>query len=613
MPRFRQFLPVTLVAGRAAVPAGWLSKESKPMNEWRVWAPRAKSVAVRIGKQRLAMEKEAGADARGWWRLARTEENNAADYAFVIDDQEPALPDPRSRWQPHGVHGPSRPVDHTAYAWTDSDFAAPPLSDAIIYELHAGTFTERGTFESAIARLDHLVELGVTHVELMPVAQFPGARGWGYDGVDLFAPHHDYGGPLGLKRLVDACHAKGLAVLLDVVYNHFGPSGNYLPRFGPYLTDRYATPWGSAVNFDGRGSDEVRRLVCDNAISWMRDYHIDGLRLDAIHAILDISPTHLLEQLATETAELARHSGRRLVLIAEDDLNDPRVVRPIARGGYGIDAQWNEDFHHALHTVLTGERSGYYADFGSLGQLAKALRNGFVYDGEYSAYRDRRHGRSTAGLSGTKFVGCLQNHDQVGNRAKGDRFCHLVSKGRALIGAAIVLTAPFVPMLFQGEEWGASAPFQYFTDHQEPELARAVSEGRKREFVAFGWDPSRIPDPQELATFNRSKLNWSELEVEPHKAILQWYRRLIRLRMRTPELRDGAMENVKVAYDQQAQWLMMKRGSIIVAFSLARQAQKIALEPGDSRQLLIASEGVSLKSGGVDLPPDSVAIIGPSS
>jgi maltooligosyltrehalose trehalohydrolase len=581
------------------------------MNERRVWAPQATEVAIQIGSRRVALEK-AGAQARGWWRAARFDDGNGQDYAFVINGEEPPLPDPRSPWQPQGVHGPSRPVDHAAFSWTDNNFVARPWSDAIVYELHTGTFTEQGTFESAIARLDHLVELGVTHVELMPVAQFPGARGWGYDGVDLFAPHHAYGGPVGLKRLVDACHAKGLAVLLDVVYNHFGPSGNYLPRFGPYLTDRYATPWGSAVNFDGRGSDEVRRFVCDNALSWMRDYHFDGLRLDAIHAILDISPTHLLEQLALETAQVARQTGRRLVLIAENDLNDPRVVSPIALGGYGIDAQWNEDFHHALHTVLTGERSGYYADFGTLGQLAKSLGRVFVYDGEYSAYRDRRHGRSAAGLAGFNFVGCLQNHDQVGNRAKGERICHLVNLGRVLIGAAVVLTAPFTPMLFQGEEWGASTPFQYFTDHQEPELARAVSEGRRREFAAFGWNPADVPDPQDPATFERSILNWSELEGEPHKSILGWYRQLISLRARTPALRDGMMEKVEVAYDEQAGWMVINRGPITVAFSLGANARQVPLERLGSRHLVMSAGNATLKSDGVELPADSVAIIGPA-
>lgn len=582
------------------------------MNAIRVWAPNARRVTVQLERRRLPMEQEGG-EARGWWRLPGAEVIAGVDYAFIIDDDERPLPDPHSPWQPHGVHGPSRLVDHRAFAWTDGDFAAPALSDAIIYELHIGTFTTQSTFESAIARLDHLVQLGVTHVELMPVAQFPGARGWGYDGVDLFAPHRDYGGPLGLKQLVDACHGKGLAVLLDVVYNHFGPSGNYLPRFGPYLTDRYATPWGSAVNFDGRGSDEVRRFVCDNAIGWMRDYHIDGLRLDAVHAIIDASPTHLLEQLAAETAELSRRTGRRRVLIAEDDRNDPRITRPTARGGYGIDAQWDEDFHHTLHTILTGERSGYYADFGTLGQFAKALRHAFAYDGQYSAYRDRHHGRSAAGLAGYNFVGCLQNHDQVGNRAKGERSSHLMSPGRLRIGAAVLLTAPFVPMLFQGEEWGASTPFQYFTDHQEPELARAVSEGRKREFAAFGWNPEEIPDPQDPATFERSKLDWSELVREPHQSTLRWYRGLIELRSRFPQLHDGKLERVEVSYDEQEKWLVMTREPISVALNLHQSSRPVPISGLAARRLLIASnEGIVLKTEAVELPPDSVAIIGPA-
>jgi maltooligosyltrehalose trehalohydrolase len=444
------------------------------------------------------------------------------------------------------------------------------------------------------------------------VGQFPGTRGWGYDGVDLFAPHQAYGGPPGLKRLVDACHGRGLAVLLDVVYNHFGPSGNYLPRFGPYLTDRYATPWGSAVNFDGRGSDEVRRFVCDNALAWMRDYHIDGLRLDAIHAIIDASPTHLLEQLAAETAELAHKTGRRLVLIAEDDLNDPRIVTPTARGGYGLDAQWSEDFHHALHTVLTAERSGYYSDFGALGQLAKALRHGFAYDGQYSAYRDRRHGRSTAGLSGHNFVGCIQNHDQVGNRATGERISHLVNPARLRIGAAILLNSPFVPMLFQGEEWGASTPFQYFTDHQEPDLARAVSEGRKREFAAFGWNPADVPDPQDPATFERSKLNWPETAREPHRGILKWYRDLIALRSRITQLRDGKLDRVEVTYDEQARWLVMTRAPVTVAVNLGERARLVPVANlGSHRPLMVSEQGIRLSTDAVELPPDSVAIIGP--
>ena len=451
----------------------------------------------------------------------------------------------------------------------------------------------------------------MTHVELMPVAEFSGNRGWGYDGVDLFAPHHPYGGPSGLKQLVDACHAKGLAVLLDVVYNHFGPSGNYLPRFGPYLTGRYTTPWGSAVNYDDRGSDEVRRLVCDNALSWMRDYHIDGLRLDATHAILDASPLPLLEQMATETAELARRTGRSLVLIAENDLNDPRVVTVPARGGYGIDAQWNEDFHHALHGVLTGEKTGYYRDFGLVGQLAKALQHAYVYDGQYSPYRDRRHGRPVIGLSGCNFVGCLQNHDQVGNRAKGDRSTHLMSTSRLRIGAAIPVDRAFYSDALSRRGMGASTPFQYFTDHQEPDLAHAVSEGRKREFAAFGWDPSDVPDPQDFATFERSKLDWSEPSREPHKSILQWHRELIRLRAGIPELGDGKLGRVEVSYDEERRWIVINRGAISVMVNLGEQARTLPVHPGGPRKLLMASdERIALDNSGVGLPADSVAIIG---
>jgi len=579
------------------------------MSVLRVWAPNARIVAAMIGQRRVAMEKEA-APARGWWRVDASEAVAGRDYAFVIDGGEP-LPDPRTQWQPQGVHGASRIVGHGAFRWTDHHFNAPPLSSAIIYELHIGTFTAHGTFEAAIARLDHLAGLGVTHVELMPVAEFPGNRGWGYDGVDPFAPHHPYGGPMGLKQLVDACHAKGLAVLLDVVYNHFGPSGNYLPRFGPYLTNRYNTPWGSAVNFDDRGSDEVRRLVCDNALYWMLDYHIDGLRLDATHAIMDSSPFPILEQLATETAELARRTGRNLVLIAENDVNDPRVVTVPARGGYGIDAQWNEDFHHTLHTVLTGEKTGYYSDFGLIGQLAKALQQAYVYDGQYSQYRDRHHGRPVIGLSGYNFVGCLQNHDQVGNRAKGDRSTHLMSTRRLRIGAAILLTSPFIPMLFQGEEWGASTPFQYFTDHQEPDLAHAVSEGRKREFAAFGWDPGDIPDPQDPATFERSKLDWSEPSREPHKSILQWHRELIRLRASTAELRDGKLARVEVSYDEEQRWIAINRGAMSVAVNLGEQTRILPIRTGGSYKLLMASdERIKLDTGGIELPADSVAIMG---
>jgi maltooligosyltrehalose trehalohydrolase len=581
------------------------------MKTLRVWAPRARSLAVQIGSRRLTLEGEN--PGSGWWRLENAELSETEEYGFILDGEEKPLPDPRSLCQPYGVHGLSRVVNHNAFTWSDSDFVAPKLDKAIIYELHIGTFTPDGTFDSVIPYLNHLVSLGVTHIELMPIAEFPGSCGWGYDGVDLFAAHHAYGGPIGLKRLVDACHGKGLAVLLDVVYNHFGPSGNYLQRFGPYLTDRYATLWGAAVNFDGRRSDEVRRFVCDNAMSWMRDYHIDGLRLDAIHAIMDLSPTHLLEKLAIETAELSRETGRNLVLIAEDDRNDPRPTTNLRFGGYGLDAQWNDDFHHALHAVLAGERSGYYADFGSLAQLAKSLRHAFVYDGQFSPYRGRTQGRSAAGKSGLDFVGFLQNHDQVGNRAIGERSSQLLTTSQLLIGAAIVLTAPFIPMLFQGEEWGASTPFLYFTDHTEPALARAVSEGRQNEFAAFGWDPASVPDPQDSSTFLRSKLDWSELTREPHKSIFEWHRRLIRLRRLIPELRDGRLDLVKVSYSELQRWLVMTRAPITAAFNLSRDPQQAPLEMISNRQILLNStEETVYASDTIQMPPESVVIIGPA-
>jgi maltooligosyltrehalose trehalohydrolase len=572
----------------------------------RIWAPQARDVQLDLAGSRLPMT----LGERGWWTVDTALAIPGADYAFVVDGAEPPLPDPRSQSQPHGVHGRSRFVDHSAFPWTDSGWNAPALDSAIVYELHTGTFTAAGTFDAAIDRLGYLKDLGVTHVELMPVAEFSGDRGWGYDGVDLLAPHHAYGGPDGLKRLVDACHARGLAVLIDVVYNHFGPAGNYLPRFGPYQTHHYATPWGDAVNFDGRGSDEVRRLFCDNALMWLRDYHCDGLRIDAVHAIIDTSAIHFLEQLANEVAALERELGRRLVLIAESDLNDSRIVRARELGGYGIDAQWSDDFHHALHCVLTGERAGYYSDFGTIADLAKALRYVWVYDGRYSNHRGRQHGRSPAGLSGHHFLGYAQTHDQVGNRAKGERGSHLMNAGRLKIAAALVLTSPFVPMLFHGEEWGASTPFLYFSGHEDLELGRAVSEGRKREFAAFGWDPGDIPDPQARETFDRSKLDWSELDREPHRSLLQWHRDLIRLRAQMPELRDGRMDLMDVHFDESARWLTVARGRVTVACNLSPARQSVPIGGSHEQRIAMASdEGVAIASSAADLPPDSVAIL----
>ena len=571
------------------------------MRRFRVWAPRAKTVDLHLDSDAEAMERSED----GWWWCERSA-MEGANYGYSIDGGTP-LSDPRSPSQPDGVHGRSRVVDHTAFEWTDSGWQAPPLASAIIYELHIGTFTAEGTFDSAIARLDHLARLGITHIELMPVCEFPGERGWGYDGVDLYAPHHVYGGPTGLKRLVDAAHGKGLAVLLDVVYNHLGPVGNYLGQYGPYFSHRHHTPWGQAVNFDGAESHEVRRFFCDNALMWLRDYHIDGLRLDAIHTIFDSSALHILEQLALELKELESHLGRELVLIAESDGNDPRIVTSREAGGYGIDAQWSDDFHHALHTVLTGERFGYYQDFGTLADLAKALRQAFVYDGRYSKFRRREHGRRPERLPGSRFLGYLQTHDQVGNRAKGDRIGHLVSTARLKIGAALVMCAPFVPMLFQGEEFAATSPFLYFTDHHDPEMGRAVSEGRRVEFAAFGWNSGEVPDPQEEATFGRSKIDWSEMEREPHRSVLDWYGRLIALRRLLPPLTDGRLEDVQTEFDEAQQWLVLRRKGVAVACNLSQERRQIPLRV--RTPLLTSNDEWAACADGIALAADSVAIV----
>ncbi|MDP8957970.1 MAG: malto-oligosyltrehalose trehalohydrolase [Actinomycetota bacterium] len=563
-----------------------------------VWAPRAGRVEVEVGGSRQAMSP----GERGWWWAEVPDPQ--VDYAFALDGG-PSLPDPRSAWQPFGVHAPSRTLDHSSYCWEDGSWKAGPLSSAVVYELHVGTFTEEGTFEAATKRLDHLVDLGITHLELMPVNEFSGIRGWGYDGVDLFAPHHAYGGPEGLKRLVDACHRAGLAVIMDVVYNHLGPEGNYLGRFGPYFTNRYHTPWGAAINLDGPGSDEVRRFLCDNAVMWLRDYHLDGLRIDAVHAIFDMSAVHFLEQLADEVRKLEARLGRHLVVIAESDLNDPRLVRPPEAGGYGLDAQWSDDFHHALWTVLTGEQDGYYADFGSLGQLAKSLRNAYVYEGQRSVFRERRHGRPPGGVPGERFLGYLQNHDQVGNRGCGERSSEVMSRGRLEVGAALVLTAPFVPMLFQGEEWGASTPFLYFSGHEDPELGEAVRRGRREEFAGFGWDPQAVPDPQDPDTYRRAKLDWGELGRPPHADLLEWHRKLIRLRRRSPSLVDGRRDLVQVRHDERARWLVMQRSRMTVAVNLASAGQVV---PAGGR-IVLASSQAELDREGVKLPPESVAIL----
>jgi maltooligosyltrehalose trehalohydrolase len=550
---------------------------------FRVWAPRAEtSVEVLIGDERHPMTKGAG----DWWSATVDGAGPGTRYLFSIDGG-PGRPDPRSAFQPEGVDGPSEVVDHGSFSWTDGSWRGLPFASSIIYELHVGTFTAEGTFEAAIEKLPHLRDLGIDLIELLPVAEFSGDRGWGYDGVDLYAPHHAYGGPDGLKHLVDAAHAHGIGVIMDVVYNHLGPAGNYLGEYGPYFTDKYSTPWGMAVNVDAPGSDEPRRFFLDNALMWLRDYHVDGLRLDAIHAIIDMSATHLLEQMSTEVEALEVELGRDLFLIAETDLNDPRIVQRREVGGYGIDAQWNDDFHHCLHTLLTGELSGYYESFGKVEQLATSYRRGFVFAGEYDPHRGRSHGRAPVGLPAWRFLGYLQNHDQIGNRAQGDRSSHLLNPDQLRLAAGLVLTAPFVPMLFQGEEWAASSPFQYFTDHHDPELGQAVSEGRRSEFSYFGWSPDDVPDPQDAETFERSKLRWDELDQEPHASLLAWHRSLISLRRSRPALGPGR---------------------VVITANLSDSKVRVPVPAGISTVVASSAGAADVSEGVVELVPFSLVI-----
>jgi maltooligosyltrehalose trehalohydrolase len=573
------------------------------MHTFRVWGPRPKKLDVLIGEARYPLRR----DDHDWWSADVEEAGPGTDYRFIIDGGDP-VPDPRSLWQPEGVNGPSRVWDHNSFTWSDKRWQSPPLGSAVLYELHVGTFTPGGTFQSAIQKLDHLVDLGITHVEIMPVNEFSGDWGWGYDGVDLYAPHHCYGTPDDLKALVNACHEKGLAVLLDVVYNHLGPAGNYLDRFGPYFTNAYNTPWGSAVNLDHDGSFESRRFFADNALMWLRDYHFDGLRLDAVHALFDRSAINFLEFLACEVDILSNATGRHLILIAESDLNDPRIVTTREANGYGIDAQWSDDFHHALHTVLTGEQKGYYEEFGSVGQLAKSLQDVFVFDGCYSPHRGKLHGRPVEGLSGHHFLAYSQNHDQIGNRAQGERLSQLVSIGKQKIAAALVLTSPFVPMLFQGEEFSASTPFQYFTHHDDPDLAKRVSEGRRSEFKAFGWQPDQVPDPQAESTFRNSKLKWDEVSREPHASMLRWYKDLIALRRESPILTDGRLWQVDVEFDEEAQWLVVTRGSLQVFCNFSNREQQLPLAVAQPAFLSSDGRGVRVNGDKILLPPESVVI-----
>jgi maltooligosyltrehalose trehalohydrolase len=573
------------------------------MHTFRVWAPERRRVDVVADGRRLAMQKGEG----GWWEISDIAAQAGTRYGYSLDGGD-VRPDPRSPSQPDGVLGLSEVIDHSVYAWGDGAWRGRQLAGAVLYELHAGTFSPHGTFEGIIERLPHVVSLGIDAIELMPVAEFSGDRGWGYDGADLFAPHHAYGGPVALKRLVDACHSAGLGVVLDVVYNHLGPVGNFLSEFGPYFSDRHHTDWGAAFNFDGPASDEVRRFVVDNGLMWIRDYHIDGLRLDAVHAIVDQTPLHLLEQLAQEVEALGSELNRVTFVIAESDLNDPRFVRSRDAGGYGLDAAWADDWHHALHAALTGERTGYYEDFGSLELLGKALRQAWVYDGVWSAHRKKTRGRQASGLSSHSFVIAVQNHDQVGNRATGDRLGALVDEGALKAAAALLLMAPFTPMLFQGEEWAASSPFQYFTDHADPELGKAVRDGRRREFAAFDWQPEAIPDPQAPTTFDRSKLVWDEIEEPFHRRMLEWYRGLIELRRRLPMLREDAGAGIRVRVDDDARRLVFERDGISVRVNLGEGDWHSPISGAD-RLLMSSHREIRMSGDSICLPPSSVVIL----
>ncbi|UXY30656.1 malto-oligosyltrehalose trehalohydrolase [Streptomyces sp. HUAS TT20] len=552
--------------------------------QFEVWAPQADRVTLHCDGATRALERNP--ERAGWW-TGQSPAQDGTRYGFALDDG-PVLPDPCSRHQPDGPDGPSAVVDQERYAWR-AEWAGRPLPGAVLYELHVGTYTREGTLDAAAERLGHLVELGVTHVELMPLCPFPGRHGWGYEGVSLWAVHEPYGGPEALKRFVDRAHELGLGVVLDVVHNHLGPSGNHLPAFGPYFTETHHTPWGAAVNLDAPGSDEVRAYLVGSALAWLRDYRIDGLRLDAVHALRDTRAYPFLEELSAAVDGLCSELGRPLFLIAESDVNDPRLITPRAEHGLGLHAQWNDDFHHALHTALTGESQGYYADFARAPfvALAKTLSGGFFHDGTYSGFRGRHHGRplDRATVAGHRLLGYSQTHDQIGNRAQGDRLSQSLSPGLLACAAALTLTAPFTPMLFMGEEWAAGTPWQFFTDHTDPELAQAVRQGRRREFAAHGWAEEDVPDPQDPATRERSCLDWSEPEREPHARVLAWYRRLVALRREEADLTDPDLADTKVAYDEQARWLAFRRGDVRVAVNLGKEPAAIPLGAGEVRVL----------------------------
>ena len=542
-----------------------------PEQEFAVWAPRPDRVGLDVDGTLYPMTRCDDA----WWR-AVVDAAPDARYGFVLDEDPKVLPDPRSPRQPDGVHERSQLWSPAPGVWSDGDWQGRSIEGGVIYELHTGTFTPAGTFDSAIEKLDYLVDLGVDFVELMPVNAFDGTHGWGYDGVLWFAVHEPYGGPDALVRLIDGCHARGLGVLIDAVFNHLGPSGNYLPKFGPYLSTG-SNPWGESINIADADADPVRRYILDCAQRWMRDFHVDGLRLDAVHALVDTTAYHILEELSAETDSLAAELGRPLSLVAESDRNDPRLITPRDHGGLGMTAQWDDDIHHAIHTAVSGERQGYYGDFGTLETLAQTLRHGYFHAGTYSSFRHRRHGRplDTKTIPATRLLAYTLTHDQVGNRAIGDRPSQNLTPGQLAIKASLALGSPYTAMLFMGEEWASSSPFQFFSSHPEPELARATAEGRKNEFAEHGWDADAIPDPQDPATFERSKLNWDEIGDGDHAGLHMFYRALISLRHNESDLSDPWLDHLRVTYDEERRWFVMYRGALSIVCNLSERPVEV--------------------------------------
>jgi maltooligosyltrehalose trehalohydrolase len=583
----------------------------------RVWAPKARQVRVRLTDAHVDVPLQC--DSTGWHVGNVPGLVHGTDYLLVLDDEP--VTDPRARWLPYGVHGPARWWDPSTAHWTDDAWRGRDLRAATcVYELHIGTFTAAGTLDSAVDRLDHLVNLGVSHVELLPLAAFDGPCGWGYTGVAIDAVHEPYGGPDALCRFVDACHARGLAVLLDVVHNHLGPSGNYWGRFGPFLTSAHRTPWGDGLNLDQPGSDDVRAILIDSVTQWLRDFHLDGLRLDAVHELVDRRAITFLEELSATVERLAGQLQRPLALIAESDRNDPRTVAPRAEGGLGMTAQWDDDVHHALHWLVTGETGGYYSDFASPESVRHALERAFLHDGRWSSFRGRTHGRSVdfRHTDPWRFVVALQTHDQVGNRAAGDRLSHIADANRLAAGAALLLTLPYTPMLFMGEEWGATTPWCFFSSYQSPELARSVTEGRRKEFAEYGWDPGDVPDPQDPQTFERSKLNWSELRRSPHRELLRWYQDLVALRRAEPSLgpapagdeRPGGLRCI-VRGKGIPQSVMTTRPGWAVVANFTSADRPVDLDPANTKVWLAwpSTEAVESGSNGLVLGPHTTAVI----